>query len=358
MENLTNDDLLANLLNIPSPSGYEKDIAEFLYAYLSQFVSHDNIIIDKYYNVIVKFDNNSDKTVLIDAHSDEIGFMINNVDRWGSISLKYIGGGDSTILSARHLNILTDTEIVPAVVDRKHAHIVYDEDDENIYDPCYADVDIGIRDREAILKKIQIGDPVVYQSVFRPLTSGFYTGYGFDDKSGCFLLLESIKQLVKSSIKPNINIIYVFSTQEETGYSKLFPVVHNLKPDLVIEADVTFATDYGSVDALEQEVGRCELGKGIVLYRGTDIDTNCWLLATEIANKKSLSYQVQACNGDAIGYTSLAVSNENSGIKALVFGIPLRSMHAPTEIIHINDLLSGAKLLTYFLQSKKLKNLL
>ena len=357
MNQLSNIDLLKNLLYIPSPSGYEKDIADFIYAYLSQFVSSDKIEIDKHNNVIVKFDFGSDKTVMIDAHSDEIGFIVNNVDRWGSISLQYIGGGDSTILSARHLNILTKNGIVNAVVDRKHSHIVWNEDEENIYDPTEADVDIGTRNREAILKKIQIGDPVVYQSNFRELSSKYYTGYGFDDKSGCFLLIKSIQQLIKSRVKPKVNVIYVFSAQEETGTSKLFPVVHRFKPDLVIEADVTFATDYGLVDEIEKEVGRCELGKGLSLYRGTDIDETCLNLVLEIAKRRKISYQVQACSGD-IGYTSLVVSNEGNGLKALVFGIPLRSMHAPTEIIHMDDLLSGSKLLTYFLQSKKLKELL
>ena len=357
MQKLTDKELLKNLLNIPSPSGYEKNIAEFIYAYLSQFVSNDQIEIDKFNNVIVKFDNDSDKTVMIDAHSDEIGFMINNVDRWGSISLQYIGGGDSTILSARHLNILTENGIVPAVVDRTHSHLVADEDDENIYDPADADVDIGSRNRDSILKKVKIGDPVVYESKCKELTPKYLTGYGFDDKAGCFMLMRSIEKLVKSKAKLDVNIIYVFSAQEETGASKLFPVVHKYNPDLVIEADVTFATDYGSVDLLEKIAGRCELGKGISLYRGTSLDDACWKLATEIANNRKINYQVQACSG-SIGYTSIEVADEGLGAKALVFGIPLRSMHCPTEIIHLDDLNSGAKLLTYFLQSKKLKSLL
>lgn len=357
MQKLTDRELLENLLNIPSPSGYEKEIAEFIYAYLSQFLSSEQIEIDKYYNVIVKLNYDSDKTVLVDAHSDEIGFVINNVDRWGSISLQYIGSGDSTILSARHLNILTDNGIVNAVVDRTHAHLVGDEDSENIYDPADADVDIGCRDRDAILKKIKIGDPVVYQSQCRELTSKYFTGYGFDDKSGCFMLLKSIEQLVKSKVKPSVNVMYVFSTQEETGASKLFPVVHKYKPELIIEADVTFATDYGCVDALEKVAGRCELGKGITLYRGTSMDTESFNLVTEIAKKRKIAYQVQACNG-SIGYTSVEVADEGDGAKALVFGILLRSMHCPTEIIHLDDLNSGAKLLTYLLQSKKLKALL
>lgn len=350
--------LLQNLIEIPSPSGFERNIAEFIYDYLLKIgINHNQIKIDKHHNVIVKFNYGQEKTTLIDAHSDEIAFIVNNVDRWGSISLQYIGGGDSTILSARHLNILTKNGIVPAVIDRKHSHLVWDEDTELNYSPEQADVDIGIRDREAILKIISIGDPVVYRHNFRKLMFDYVTGYGFDDKSGCFLLIKTIEKIIKSKIKPKVNLIFVFSTQEETSNSKLLPVVRQEKPDLVIETDVTFATDYGEVDEIEREVGRCELGKGISLYRGVDIDEELWNLATSIAKKRKIPYQVQTCSG-RIGYTSLEMTGEGKGTKALVWGIPLRSMHAPTEMINFQDLYSGSKLLTYFLQNKKLKDLI
>jgi endoglucanase len=315
------------------------------------------IEIDSQYNVIVTFNNESDKTVVIDAHSDEIGFMVNNVDRLGSISLEYIGGGDTTIMSARHVKILTENGPVNAVVDRKHSHLVADEDDVNIYHPSDADVDVGLRDREKILKMIQIGDPVVYEPRFRELTKDFYTGGGFDDKAGCYMLMRAVEMLSRSRKTLDVNVVFVFSAQEETGTSKLLPVVRRVKPNMVIEFDVTFATDYGSEDALEKEAGRCELGKGVSLYRGTDIDRNCWNLLRDVAVKNKIPYQVQACCG-AIGYTSLSMTGEADGIKALVFGIPLRSMHAPTEVIHMQDLNSGTKLLIKYLQSAKLKEVL
>lgn len=351
-------ELLKGLITIPSPSGFEKNIVTFINDYLLEIgVQKNQLTIDKHNNLIVNFNHNKDKTVLIDAHSDEIAFIVSNVDRWGSISLQYVGGGDSTILSARHLNILTKEGVVPAVINRKHSHLIYDEDTELTYSPEQADVDIGIRDRKQVLKTIQIGDPVVYQHNFRELSKGYYTGYGFDDKSGCFLLIKTIEKLLKSKIKPNVNLVFVFSAQEETGNSKLLPVVRKIKPDLVIEADVTFATDYGNVDEIEREVGRCELGQGVSLYRGVDIDEPCWQLVTQIAKNKKIPYQIQTCSG-RIGYTSLEMTSEGDGIKALVWGLPLRSMHNPTEVIHIDDLMSGANLLKYFLQSKKLKDLL
>jgi len=348
--------LLRNLIEIPSPSGYEKDIADFIKEYLlNRGVNHNQIEIDKHYNVIVNLNYEKEKTVLIDAHLDEIGFILSNVDRWGSISLQYLGGGDSTILSARHLNILTKNGIVPAVIDRKHAHLVYDEDMELNYSPENADIDIGSRDRDSILKNVKIGDPVVYQHNFRTLLNDYVSGYGFDDKAGCFLLMKTIEKIVKSKIKPSTNLVFVFSAQEEIG-TKLIPVVRRINPNLIVEVDVTFATDYGSVDEIEREVGRCELSKGVSIIRGPGLDESCRELITKIAKARKIPYQNQIPTAGI--YTSQTVAKDATNANAMVIGIPLRNMHSPTEIIHLDDLNSGRKLLTYFLQSKKLKEII
>lgn len=345
--------ILKSLILIPSPSGFEQDVAEFIHDEVKKINQDIDVEIDFQKNVIVKIPGKTDKTVMIDAHSDEIGFIITNVDRWGKISIQYIGGGDTQILSARNLEIITNNGSVPAVVDRKHSHLVWDEDTEAINSVEQAHLDIGTKNRDEILKKIQIGDPVVYESNFRHLNDDYFSGYGFDDKSGCFMLLNAIEQIVKSRRKPECNLIFVFSAQEETANSKLFPVVRKYKPNLVIEADVTFATDYGEADDMENEVGRCNLGEGIVLYRGVDIDKNCFRLATQIAKTKNIKVQVQACSG-RIGYTSLEVTGEIDGVRALVFGIPIRNMHSPVEVLNYKDLEGGTRLLKELLLSRNL----
>lgn len=347
--------ILEELINIPSPSGFEKQIAEYIQKYALQFLPKSCVNIDFQNNVIVKIAGKTNKTILVDAHSDEIAFLINNVNKSGKISVRYIGGGDSTILSARNLQILTKRGRINAIVDRKHSHLVADEDDENIYAPHYAELDIGTKNRNEILKQISIGDPVIFEPNFRHLTGNYYSGYGFDDKSGCFILMKSIAYLAKN--KPECNVIFLFSSQEETGTSKIFPVIRKYKPSLVIEADVTFATDYGEEDDMEKEVGRCHLGEGISLYRGVDIFQAGVELCEGIAKRNKIPFQIQAGEG-AIGYTSLEVTDCLEGIRAMVFGIPLRNMHAPVEVIHYMDLINGSKLLNKFLTSKKLSNIL
>ena len=349
--------LLKNLIETPSPSGFEENIARFIRKELLKFLPKNKIEIDFQNNVIVKLNTSSDKTVMIDAHLDTIGFIITNITKHGLINIKYIGGGDTQILSARHLNILTEKGIINAVVDRKHSHLITNEDDEKIDYCSEAEIDIGIRNRKQIHRIVKIGDPVVYKSYFYYLSEGksgkYYAGYGFDDKSGCYILLEVIRNIYKSRKKIPYNLIFTFSSQEETGKTKAKPLVKKYKPDLFVEVDVTFATDYGSL--MEENVGKCELGKGGVLYRGVDIDKNSLKFLEKIARKNKIKIQYQASQGN-IGYTACEVSNYPT--KILIIGIPLRNMHTPVEIINSKDLDYIIRLLTQFLLNKKIKTIL
>jgi len=357
MSKKTDIHLLHEMITIPSPSGFEDQIADYIKEYVINLnIPNSKVHIDKQKNTIVEVKGkDSSKTVLVDAHSDTIGFIVSNVGRYGNVSINYIGGGCSTILSARTLRILSQKGPVNAIVDRKHSHLIADEDEENIYVPCDAEVDLGTKDRDKILKKIDIGDPVVFEPSFRHLTDDYYSGYGFDDKAGCFILMKCLESFKKN--KPACDVVFLFSAQEETGSSKIFPVVKKYKPALVIELDVTFATDYGDFDGMASQAGRCDLGKGIAIYRGVDIFRPGVNLCETIAKKEKIPFQKQAGEG-SIGYTSLEVTDNEYGIYAMVLGIPVRNMHAPVEVINYKDLITGTKLLYEFLIDKKLSIIL
>jgi len=345
--------LLKNLIEIPSPSGFETEIANFIKQELLKTLPKNKVQVDFQNNVIATIEGTSDRTVVIDAHLDEIGFIVNNVSREGRISINYLGGGDNSILSARHLTILTNTGKVNAVVNRLHAHLSLDGNEANIANITDAEVDIGIRKRAQVLKAISIGDPVVYKSHFNQLIGSYYAGYGFDDKAGCFILIEAIKEIVKSKEKPPVNLIFVFSAQEETS-TKLIPIIREYKPQLCVGVDVTFATDHLDSDDLEKEVGKCELEKGIVLARGLDLHEPTFKLAQNIAKRHKIKTQVQV-NSDAGGFNPLFITSEAQGVRAMVMGIPLRNMHTPVETINLKDLESGIKLLKSMLLSSNLR---
>lgn len=351
-------ELLERLVLTPSPSGHEEEIAYFIEHELLEFLPKGQITKDRYHNVVVVLPGSSDKTVMIDAHMDQIGFIVTNIDRKGFISLQYIGGGDRSILSARDLVILTESGEVNAVVNRKHAHLVGDESDVGVDSMHEAAVDIGPRDREKVQSYVQIGDPVVYTPSFRHLRENFYAGTGMDDATGCLVLLETIKRIVKGRKTKSVpTLIFVFSAQEETYGKKCRPLIKKFNPDLVVEVDVTFATDWEDDDDLEREIGKCELGFGPVLYRGVEIDSGCFKLLNSVAKKSKICVQYQASPG-SIGYTSTELTHEQLGIRALILGIPLRNMHTPVETIHLRDLDLSIRLLVNFLRDTHMKRVL
>jgi len=350
-------DLLKNLISVPSPSGFESRIAEFIKKELLKYIPKTKLKIDNQKNLIVTIEGKVKKSIIIEAHADEIGFIVTNVDSKGLISLQYIGGGDTQILTARHLNILTSKGIVNAVINRKHSHLIGDEDDEKIDNIHDAQVDIGIRGRKNVLKQVKIGDPVVYQPIFEKLSEDkkqgqFVAGYGFDDKSGCFILIETIKEIIKSRKKPEYTLHFVFSAREEIGNPPK-KLTRELKPELYVGLDVTFATDYG--EGLEKEVGRCELGKGIVVYRGVNIHNETVKLLDRIAKKNKIKIQYQASVGN-MGYN--ATSMVDICDRIVNISQPLRSMHTCVETINLKDLNYGIQLLKHFCLSKELKRVL
>lgn len=344
---------LKNLIEIPSPSGYEGDVANFLQKELLKILPKKCIEKDFDNNIIATIQGESDKIIMIDAHSDQIGYSINNVTKEGLLNLVQTGYGDVCLTTARKLIIITKKGILNAVVNRKHSHLVDDEEDEIITDISEAEVDIGIRKRTNVLKHVDIGDPVICKPSFQQLVGNFYSGDGMDDKTGCFVLLETIKRIVKSKTKPKYTLMFTFSVKEEIGCFGALELVRRYKPYLFIEVDVGFATDYMVDSNLEQKAGRCRLGSGIIIFRGVNIHTPSVERLESIAKSNKIKFQQQATNPKS-PYTSEYIAQENGGLRVLTLGIPLRNMHTPVETINLSDLEYGTRLLQKFLSSRTL----
>jgi len=60
--------LLRNLIEIPSPSGYETEIANYIKKELLKFMKRTQVSVDFQNNVVVKIEGKSDRTVIFDAH--------------------------------------------------------------------------------------------------------------------------------------------------------------------------------------------------------------------------------------------------------------------------------------------------
>lgn len=342
--------LLENLVKIPSPSGFEDKIAQFIRKTLLQYLPRTRAKIDFHNNLIATIKGKTDKVVIIDSHLDELGFLINNVDKQGYISLVPIGGHDISLLRGRKVVVISDKGKVNGVIGTKPIHLIKEEKEEIPEKITDLTLDIGIRKRRQVQRYIKIGDPVILQPEFSQLIDDYFYGSGFDDKAGCFLLMQIIKQIVNSRRKPIPTLKFVFSSQEETGCRGAREVVRRENPELFIGIDVTFATDQYEVD--EREAGRCQLGRGLAIYKGINIHKAGVKLLTNLArkNKVKIQYLATTSAGTNAGY----VANTLGGIKVIDVGIPLRYMHSNVEVISMKDLRTGIKLLKSFLLNRRL----
>lgn len=352
MEN-TKIKLLKTLINTPSPSGYEDKLANIIRKTLLNYMPRTKVSIDFHKNVVAIIEGKTKKKVMIDAHLDQLGFIVYNIDKDGYISLSSIGGHDLSILRGRKVLVLSERRRpFEAVIGTKHAHLIEDEGKDELPNKTTdLTLDIGVRKRRQVSKYVSIGDPLIISPSFDNLTEEYFTGSGFDDKAGVYILIQTIKEIRRQSKKPKPTLIFTFSSQEELGCKGAKELVRRYKPNLFIGVDVTLATDCYEVD--EREAGKCELGKGIMVTKGVNIHRPSLKLMQSIARCNKVKIQYQATNGNE-GFNADDVASENDGIRILNLGVPCRNLHSPVEIINLKDLNYGVRLLKHFLLSKKL----
>ena len=86
--------LLEQLIKIPSPSGFETNIVEFIRKELLKYLPKNKIKIDKQKNLMAIIEGKRKQSIMLESHVDIVGFILTNIDSKGLISIQYIGGGD------------------------------------------------------------------------------------------------------------------------------------------------------------------------------------------------------------------------------------------------------------------------
>ena len=187
---------LKELVNTPSPSGYEEYAAEVYRAYTSAF--SDEITTDVHGNVAAILNPKAEMKVMLAGHMDEIGFIIHYISDDGLIYFSGIGGHDSVIPVGQRVWI-HGTKRVPGIIGRKAVHLL--DDDERKKKPELRDlwIDVGAATRAEVEEFIRLGDVVTFQYEFEKLMGDRATARGFDNKIGSFIVAEALR-LLKTDI--------------------------------------------------------------------------------------------------------------------------------------------------------------
>ena len=286
--------------------------------------------------VIGKIDKGADCTLLLDAHIDEVGFIVTNVFDDGFVKVSNVGGIDPRILPASRV-IIHGKEKVSAVFTSTPPHLAKNESDVVTIDDIMLDTGLG----KSVRDIVSVGDFATFDSSFATLHGSRVTGKSFDDRSAVVALIELASRIYDKDIP--YNIVISLSEQEELGTRGAVTSAFANECDEAIAVDVSFGTQ-PTVSA--EESGK--LGGGVMIGISPILSKEMTDRLTLLAKENGISHQFEVMGGKT-GTDADVISVSKSGIPSALLSIPLRNMHTPVEIIDINDLSCVADLLEKYI---------
>ncbi len=285
--------------------------------------------------VIGEIKGESDYTLMLDAHIDEVGFIVKDIDKNGFLTVEKCGGIDLRSLPSRVVTI-HGKRAVTGVFCSTPPHLKEKANFESI-DGIKIDTLLG----SAAAEVISIGDYMTYNAKAAHLSDRRISGKALDDRVGVAVLLDLARRL--SAKRLPFNVVFCISDMEELGTRGARTATYEVSPDEAIAIDVSFA-DGPDIPALE-----CgKLGGGAMVGIAPILDRQMSDKLTALAASASIPYQTEVM-GSATGTDGDVISITRKGVRTAVVSIPIRNMHTDVEIVDINDVTAVCDLLEKYI---------
>ncbi|HEY0867184.1 MAG TPA: M20/M25/M40 family metallo-hydrolase [Fimbriimonas sp.] len=335
-------DFLRELVDMPSPSGYEERAAALYRFYLESVA--DRFHTDLLGNTWAALNPDAPLKVMLAGHIDEIGFIVNHISEEGLVHFKTIGDYDVVIPAGQRVWIHSK-ERVPGVIGRKAIHILEDEKEQDKAPDLHGLwIDLGVDSRSEAEALVELGDPATIQSEFQMLQNGRAIARGFDNKVGAYIVAEALR-LLKDELDPGVGVYAVATVQEEVGFRGAYAAAFAIGAQVGLAVDVSHATDHPGMD--EARYGRVRIGKGPTITRGPYINPHVFRTLREAAVEDSIPFQIEVA-GQCTGTDATAMQTNRDGMATGLIGIPLRYMHTPCELLSLEDVQNAARLIAAF----------
>lgn len=339
---------LLDYLNTPSPTGFEWRGQKKWAAYARRFA--DRVESDAYGTAWATLEGTArkPKRVMLEAHADEIGFMVKTITKEGFLNLDRIGGSDVATARGRRLDILGDKGVVRGVIGNTAIHI-RDRDDEKAPKVHELHVDIGARsEREVSAAGIRVGHAAVYADGAELFGKNLLLGRALDNRMGGFIIAEVMRRLHGRRSRLPSTVIAVNAVQEEIGGHGAKMVAHRLMPDVAVCLDVTHATDTPGINKAKH--GEVRLGAGPSITHGTCNHPKVVERLMRAARKRRVKLQHESSSRYS-GTDTDEIFRVQHGIPSGLISLPLRYMHSVVEMASLKDVSQVIEVLVAFVES-------
>lgn len=278
-------------------------------------------------------DNGAKKTLMLEAHIDEIGFIITDIVD-GFLRVNAVGGIDPKILFGQRVKFFGKKE-VKGIFCSTPPHLKVKE--EKSFDINTMAVDTGLKDAKEFLS---LGNFGVFDTNAKELNNNQITAKSLDNRAGAAAVLYAFKYA-----KAKYNLALLLSSGEELGNRGAIPGVFKIEPDYAVCVDVSFGETPGV-----PEYKTAKLGSGAMVGISPILNETVTQKLLELSNNNGTTEIMSGRTGT----NSDVVSISKTGVKTGLVSIPLKNMHTPVEIADINDIKQVAELLIKFAESEEL----
>lgn len=331
--------MLKDLCLLNGTSGDEVRVRDFIINEIKEYSTYE---VDNLGSVIAykKGKKKPNKTVCINAHMDEVGFIITGITSDGYLRFAPVGGIDTKVCLDRAVTV-GENRINGVIADKAY-HLL--EDGEKDKAPSFDKllIDIGAKSETEAQSVVSLGDFAYFESDYTELGNGYLKAKALDDRIGCMLMIE----LIKSELE--YDTVFCFNVQEEVGLRGSKCTSFAVGADISIVLEATTAGDLDGVTGADRV---CVLGNGGVVSfmdNRTIYDRELYKLAMNTASKNNIP--VQTKTAVAGGNDAGSIQTSGKGAKVMALSLPCRYIHSPSSVVKKSDIDNTRKLLKEILK--------
>lgn len=332
--------LLKEICEVAGAPGHEQRVRELVLREVKKLADH--VSIDNMGNVTALKKGKTGKKVMIAAHMDEIGFIVNHIDEQGFLRFIPLGGFDPKTLTAQRVVVHGKKDII-GVMGSKPFHVMSPAERERMIPITDYFIDLGLSKKE-VDKLVSVGDTITRERELIEM-GNCVNCKSIDNRVSVFILIETLRQLKN----PSCDVYAVFTVQEEVGIRGANVAALQIQPDFGFGLDTTIAYDVPGAKPYEVVT---KLGQGPavkIMDSSTICDYRMVKYMKQTAEKYKIKFQTELLTGGGTDTAGIQRMTPGGAISGAV-SIPTRHIHQVIEMADKTDIANSITLLKHCIQ--------
>jgi len=327
--------LIQKLVETPGPPGYEEKIRSVVRTEVEPLV--EQVQVDSLGNLIARKGQKGGDglRIMLAAHIDEIGVIATHIDEHGYVRFTPLGGVNPRSCPGGRVSFLNGAMGVIGV----------ERSDRGGNAPDFEQmfIDVGASTRADC--PVRVGDVAVFERPMLDMGKRLISK-ALDDRVGVAVLVETLRRIDAEAINSPHQLFFVFSVQEEVGLRGAKTAAFGIDPDLGLAVDITGSGD--TPKGLRMDIG---LGKGPAIKvrdAGMLSDPRVVRWMVERAEGAGLPYQLEVLERGTTDARAIQITR--AGVPSGCLSVPCRYIHAPSEMVDIDDVENTVRLMIELLK--------